>query len=448
MPKTFGQLLTQMCMFYSLVLVFLIVSFTCSLAIKKYRWQIVEVSLIVVYIAYLVHISLCAERTYNGEYNFNPCLLIEELRYKGFEYVMFHRLSELVSFIPVGILLAFVFHYSYPASKRRKKSFLSGMTISVFCETTLYFTGCGIFDIVDIVLNVLGCCVGIYFHQFFFSKIGLNPIAIRIERRNQFNRKVFLGLLWKEVNGERCIWFLFVFSLSFSFLSFECLECHTDFLHDMRTMLNNLSYSYIAGVIFYITSSFLPRLKKTHKAKLHLQKTYSGIYTNLVCIAEYLNCFDGNQLCEAPEIKIITEMQYAIPDSSEEDGRNLMSKIKAALKEVTTCNKKKKLKRNEFAVSLNKAKHLNALFTICSIDIDECMLLYSDVLTLEEINDLNGFRHCFDKLFYSRINLGSEIDFFVVQKSDIDYFASDFVLKYHKAERLKKEYDTYSSYAN
>ena len=160
-------------MFYSLVLVFLIVSFTCSLAIRKYRWQIVEVSLIVVYIAYLVHISLCAERTYNGEYNFNPCLLIEELRYKGFEYVMFHRLSELVSFIPVGILLAFVFHYSYPASKRRKKSFLSGMTISVFCETTLYFTGCGIFDIVDIVLNVLGCCVGIYFHQFFFGSASI-----------------------------------------------------------------------------------------------------------------------------------------------------------------------------------------------------------------------------------------------------------------------------------
>ena len=76
------------------------------------------------------------------------------------------------------------------------------------------------------------------------------------------------------------------------------------------------------------------------------------------------------------------------------------------------------------------------------------MLLYSDVLTSEEINDLNGFRHCFDKLFYSRINFGSEIDFFVVQKSDIEYFASDFVLKYHKAERLKNKYDTYSFYAH
>lgn len=437
-----------MFMFYIYILFFLVGSFVCSFVLKKYRWRIVEASLIVAYIAYLLHRCFCVESANNGEYNFNLCVIFNDLRYKGFEYTILHRWFELVSFIPIGILLAFVFHCSYPDSKRRKRSLLCGMVISMFCEAVQYFTYHGICDIVDLMLNLLGCGVGIYIHQFFFSKIGVSFFVARIERRNRYNRKVFYRLLLTSVKGEKYVWYLFAFSLLFPFLSFECLGLHSEFLHKLRTMFNNLSYSYIAGVIFYVLSSFLPRIKKLCKAKLHLQKTYSSIYTNLVCIADYLNCFNGNQLCESPDKKIISEMQYIIPDSSEDDGRNLLCKIKTALKEVLICSKKNNLKSNEFAVSLAKTKHLNAFFTMCSIDIDECMMLYSDVLTIEEINDLNGFRHCFDKLFYSMINLGSAVDFFIVLKPDIEYFASDFVLKYHKAERLKKEYDNYSFYSN
>lgn len=434
-------------MFYILVLFSLIGSIACYLSLKKYRWRIVEMTVIVAYIALLVYISLSTDDANNGVYNFNPCLIIDDLRTKGFVYIMLCRWFELVSFIPIGILLAFVFHYSYPDSKRRILSILCGMVISMFCEATQYFTGHGICDIVDFVLNLLGCGVGIYIHQFFFSKIGVSFLVGRIERRNRYNRKVFYRLLWADIKDEKYVWYLFAISLLFPFLSFKCLGLHSEFLHDMRTMFNNLSYSYIAGVVFYVLSSFLPRIKKLQKAKLHLQKTYSGIYTNFVCIADYLNCFDGNQLCDSVDKRIISEMQYVISDSSEGDGSNLMSKIKAALKEVLKCNKKEKLGSNEFAVNLKKANRLNAFFTMCSIDIDECMLFYSDVLTIEEINNLNGFKHCFDKLFYSMVNLGSANDFFVVHKPDIEYFASDFVLKYHKAERLKKEYDNYSFYA-
>ena len=39
-------------------------------------------------------------------------------------------------------------------------------------------------------------------------------------------------------------------------------------------------------------------------------------------------------------------------------------------------------------------------------------------------------------------------EYFVVPQRDIEYFASDFLDKYNKVERLKKEYSIYSFYSN
>ena len=80
--------------------------------------------------------------------------------------------------------------------------------------------------------------------------------------------------------------------------------------------------------------------------------------------------------------------------------------------------------------------------------VDECLLLYSDVLTTTELNDLNGFKHCYDKLFYSMLNHSTTDEYFVVPQRDIEHFASDFLVKYNKVERLKKEYSIYSFYSN
>ena len=416
------------------------------LRILKNRWRIVEVALLLAYVAFLIYWN------YNNAdasgYNFNLCKIVEDVRNLGFVSVVAQRWFDLVSFIPIGLLLSFVYHYSYPDSKRIKQAFAWCVLISVVCETIQCFSGRGVCDVVDVMLNILGCGFGITVHQLFLKNIGVSPLSIGIERKNRYNRRVFYQLLWAEVKNERKVWYLFIASLAFPYFSFDCLGVHSAFLHDMRTMFNNLSYSYIAGVIFYVFSTFVPRVKNLYNAKLHLEGTYKNICLNLSIAASFLGCQEDHSMGNANEEKIISELQYSRSDDKEGKGDNLICKIKTAITEVFSCDQKKELKDNELAVRSDKVRKLNALFTMNDNVVDECLLLYSDVLTTTELNDLNGFKHCYDKLFYSMLNHSTIDDYFIVPQADIDYFASDFLHKYNKAERLKKEYAKYSFYAN
>lgn len=413
---------------------------------SKHKWRIAEVTLLVAYVVFLIYWNY--NNAVAGGYNFNLCQIVEDVRNVGFINVVTQRWVNLVSFIPIGILLSFVYHYSYPDSKRVKRALLWGILISLVCETIQHFSARGVCDVVDVMLNLLGCGIGIFVHQLIFKHIGVSSLSIGIEHRNRYNRRVFYQLLWREAKDERKVWYLFAASLVFPYMSFDCLGLHSAFLHDMRTMFNNLSYSYIAGVIFYVLSTFLPRVKKLHKAKLHLQKIFCNINSTFSMAAGFLGCQEDHKMGQTNEEKIISELQYRRSENNDGNGDKFICKVKAAITEVFSCDKEKDLKDDEIAVRSDIVRNLNALFTMNNNAVDECLLLYSDVLTTKELNDLNGFKHCYDKLFYSMLNHGSIKDYFVVPKADIEYFSSDFLGKYNKSEQLKKEYSVYSFYAN
>ena len=414
--------------------------------ISKHKWLIAEIVLLLAYVAFLIYWSY--NNAVASGLNINLCLVIDELRSAGFMSVIAIRWVDLISFIPIGILLSFVFHYSYPDSKRIKLAILWCFLISIVCEAIQYISGRGACDVVDVMLNLLGCGVGIMMHQLFLKNIGVSSQSLRIDRKNKYNRRIFYQLLWTEVKDERKVWYLFVASLAFPYFSFDCLGVHSAFLHDMRTMFNNLAYSYIAGVIFYVFSTFVPRVNKLHKAKLHLQKTYSSIHSTFSIAAGFIGCQEEHSMGQANEEKIISELQYSHSEGNDGSSDKLICKIKAAITEVFSCDKKKELKDNELAIRSDILRKLNALFTMNDNAVDECLLLYSDVLTTTELNDLNGFKHCYDKLFYSMLNHSTIDEYFVVPQRDIEYFASDFLDKYNKVERLKKEYSIYSFYSN
>lgn len=414
--------------------------------LSKHKWLIAEITLLLAYVVFLIYWN--NNNAVASGLNFNLCLVIDELRNTGFVSVIAQRWVDLISFIPIGILLSFVFHYSYPDSKRIKLAILWCFLISIVCEAIQYISGRGAYDVVDIMLNLLGCEVGIMMHHLFLKNIGVSSLAMRIDRRNRYNRRIFYQLLWRELMGECKVWCLFIASLVFPYMSFDCLGLHSAFLHDMRTMFNNLSYSYIAGVIFYVLSTFLPRVKKLHKAKSHLLKTYSNIDSMFSMAAGFIGCQEEHSMGQANEEKIISELQYSHSEGNDGSSDKLICKIKAAITEVFSCDKKKKLKDNELAIRSDILRKLNALFTMNDNAVDECLLLYSDVLTTTELNDLNGFKHCYDKLFYSMLNHSTTDEYFVVPQRDIEHFASDFLVKYNKVERLKKEYSIYSFYSN
>ena len=69
--------------------------------------------------------------------------------------------------------------------------------------------------------------------------------------------------------------------------------------------------------------------------------------------------------------------------------------------------------------------------------------MYQDVLTEEEIKNLNWHNNVYDKLHYSSLSeyLSSQEVF--VDCADLDYFIDDFCNNYRIVDRLKGQYSTY-----
>lgn len=434
-------------MVFIISLVLLLVAFIYSYRWKKIRWRLLSIALLVVYVGNLVYWTLPLSEVDLSSIFIKPQLSFDELRNSGFVNFMAVRWLDLVSFVPVGLLLSCFFHNTYPPSKRISRSLIISLWVCLLFEAIHYLCTKSVDTIVDVELNAFGCLIGVVIHHVYLSNLGSTQLLKRIQNKNRYDRKILCRLIWDEIKDERIIWILVVLSLIFPYLSFGDLEGKSGFFRDLRTMFNNLSYSYVAGVIFYVFSSLMPRVRKLHKAKKGLQEAYSSIFTNYVIVADLLNCIDGEDLCNDADKRIITELMYSPNNQKDSTPCNLFDKFKHTLSEFFSCDDIEEINDNEFAVSLNKVKEISALFKMNSDKVEESVLLYSDVLNTLELNDLNGFKHCFDKLFYSMITQATINKYFVVQKADIEYFASDFILKYKKAERLKLVYRRYSFYA-
>lgn len=216
------------------------------------------------------------------------------------------------------------------------------------------------------------------------------------------------------IKDECAIWILLFCALFFPVIPFARLGIGCTFLYPFIVVLNNVCYGYIAGMIFYLFSDFLPRSHKIQKSKQKLAETYRSLYLEFSVIGEILSIIDNNG-------KIVGEYQ------------------KAALNVLVKSNKDEK----QVAVNEKVLSKLKACFVLIQNEIDEFLLMYQDVLTEEELKNLHWHNHVYDKLHYSSLSEYISSEEVCVTCADLDFFIDDFCNNYRIVDRLKEHYSTY-----
>lgn len=248
----------------------------------------------------------------------------------------------------------------------------------------------------------------------FFDMDYMNHIKARIKARKAFNKKKLRNIRLMMANEEKLIWILLLVAFIFPVLPFSMLGIGNPFLHACRVILDNVSYGYIAGMIFYLFSDFRPRSYKTFKAKQQLASMYSSIHVNYVLAADALGVIDnqGNLV----------------------DSRGTAARKSLFLKEIDDSH----IALNEGVISTVKA-----MLNLVDKEIGDSLLLHNGYLNEDEIKEINKFRNLFDLLKISNIYDFVSSHEIVVANNDLDYFLSSFVLNYTVSKRLKDQYSLY-----
>lgn len=242
----------------------------------------------------------------------------------------------------------------------------------------------------------------------------VNHIKARIKARKAFNKKMLWNIRLMIAKEEKFIWFLLLVALIFPVLPFSKLGIGNSFLHACRMILDNVSYGYIAGMIFYLFSDFRPRSYKLFKAKRQLASMYSSIHVNYVIAAEALGVIDD---------------QGNLVDSSETAARKSLF-----LKEIDDTH----IAINEGVISTIKA-----MLNLVDKEVGDLLLLHNGDLDENEIKEINKFRNLFDMLKISNVYDFVSSHDIVVANNDLDYFLSSFILNYTVSKRLKDQYSVY-----
>lgn len=179
-------------------------------------------------------------------------------------------------------------------------------------------------------------------------------------------------------------------------------------------ILDNVSYGYIAGMVFYLFSDFRPRSYKIFKAKQQLASMYSSIHVNYIIAADALGVIDN---------------QGNLIDSSETTARKSLF-----LKEIDDSH----IAINEGVISTVKA-----MLHLVDKEVGDLLLLHNGDLDENEIKEINKFRNLFDMLKISNIYDFVSSHDIIVANNDLDYFLSSFILNYSVSKRLKDQYSVY-----
>ncbi len=242
----------------------------------------------------------------------------------------------------------------------------------------------------------------------------MNHIKARIKARKAFNKKMLWKIRLMMAKEEMLIWLLLLIAMIFPVIPFSKLGIGVTFLHPCRVILDNVSYGYIAGMIFYLFSDFRPQSYRIYKTKLQLASMYSSIHTNYVLAASALGVIDN-------EGKLV--------DSSEAVARQTLY-----VKDTDDSH----IAINEGVISTVKA-----MLNLVDKEIGDLLLLHNGDLEENEIKDINRFRNLFDTLKISNLyDFVSNHDI-VVDNNDLDYFLSNFTLNYRVSKRLKEQYSVY-----
>lgn len=242
----------------------------------------------------------------------------------------------------------------------------------------------------------------------------MSHIKARIKARKAFNKKMLWKIRLMMAKEEKFIWFLLLVALVFPVIPFSKLGIGTPFLHACRVILDNVSYGYIAGMVFYLFSDFRPRSYKIFKAKQQLAFMYKSVHVNYVLAAEVLGVIDN---------------QGALVDS---DGT--IARKSLILKEVDDSH----IAINERVISTVKA-----MLNLVDKEVGDLLSLHNGDLDENEIKEINKFRNLFDMLKISNIYDFVSSQDIVVANNDLDYFLSSFILNYDISKRLKDKYSEY-----
>ena len=236
----------------------------------------------------------------------------------------------------------------------------------------------------------------------------------RIKARKKFNKGTLCKIRWQMINDEYIIWILLCIALFFPVFPFERLGVGCSVLHPFRVVLDNVCYGYIAGMIFYLFSDFRPRSLKIFESKQKLAATYRSLKTEFAIIGDILSVIDNNG-------KIVDEYKKA--------ALSTLIKSRPDDKQVTV---------NEIVLS-----KIKACFVLVQNEIDALLLMYQDVMTEEELKNLNRHNHVYDKLHCSSLSEYISANVVCVTNADLEYFIDDFCQNYRIVDRLKAQYSTY-----
>ncbi len=242
----------------------------------------------------------------------------------------------------------------------------------------------------------------------------MNHIKDRIKARKVFNRKMLWNIRLKMGKEEKLIWFLLLIALVFPVIPFSKLGIGVPFLHPCRVILDNVSYGYIAGIIFYLFSDFRPKSYRIFKAKQQLASMYSSIHTNYVIAVDTLGIIDN-------EGKLV--------DSSE-----------AVARQTVFLNEKDD---SHIAINEGVISTVKAMLNMVDKEIGDLLLLHNSDLEENEVKDINRFRNLFDILKISNIYDFVSSHDVVVANNDLDYFLSNLIMNYSVSKRLKEQYSVY-----
>lgn len=216
------------------------------------------------------------------------------------------------------------------------------------------------------------------------------------------------------IKNESAIWILLVFALIFPLIPFNQFGIDSAIFQNLVVVFNNVCYGYIAGFIFYIFSDFRQRSYRILKSKQKLAESYRLIHVFFLTIADSLNIIDaeGNivdnsmQLAESALVKNRNSSHLFILDET------IFGKIKAC-------------------------------FLMMQDEIDSLLTLYHNILTEEELKDLNTIKAVFGKLHLSSLSAYVASTNISIPDKDFKYFIEEFAINYRKTKRLEVQYSSY-----
>lgn len=240
-------------------------------------------------------------------------------------------------------------------------------------------------------------------------------IKARIKARKAFNKKMLWKIRMMLIKEEMFIWLLFLFALIFPAVPFANLGITVPFLHPCRVILDNVSYGYIAGMIFYLFSDFRPKSYRIFKAKQHLASMYGSIHLNYILAVESLRMIDKEE---------------HLVDKSDTVARQSLF-----LKEIDD---------SHIAIREERISKVKAMLSLVDKEIEDLLLLHNDDLEEDEIKDINKFRNLFDKLRISNLYDYVSSHDIVVANNDLEFFLSSLCLNYDISKRLRERYSVYN----